>query len=75
MRKDMFPNSDGPLSVNRPEPVEMGNDNSFAIRKMGDGRTNHGGVVKQHGSSPPGLGPVARTKDTLAEYGPERSRR
>ena len=58
MRKDgMFPAAAGPLSVNRPVPVQMGNDNSFAIKKMGDGRENHGTIVKTHGPVNPGGGP------------------
>jgi hypothetical protein len=35
MRKDMFPNSGGPLSVNRPEPVPMGNTKSFREAEAG----------------------------------------
>jgi hypothetical protein len=50
MRKG-FPDSGGPLSVNRPEPVMDGNAKARDVGGggPGTGRTNHGGVVREWG--------------------------
>ena len=62
MRNDTFPNSGGPLSVNRPEPVIDGNTKSYGEAQAGKAGAGINRETMRAGSQHGPVGPTPAVK-------------